>query len=535
MRNRVHFLTVMSLATLGRMAFAAQPSDPFLTSDNCMACHNGLVSDKGEDVSIGYDWRAGMMAHAARDPYWQASVRRELHDHPEAATAIEDECSRCHMPMANEQAHRQGMPGKVFANLGPSPALPSSAAAQDGVSCSVCHQIQADNLGKPESFVGGFTVDTRTQARKVFGPFPVKPELARLMASASTFTPTESPHIRSSELCATCHTLFTEALGRDGKPIGRLPEQVPYLEWKASAFANNASCSDCHMPAVAGEAPMASIVSQPRTGLRRHEFLGGNFVVPGMLARMNTTMPATPQDFSRAIANTRRYLAEEAATLELSGLRVGDGHLSGDVVVTNKAGHKLPTAYPSRRAWLHVTVRDRASALVFESGALARDGRIHGNDNDEAATRFEPHHTVLERADQVQIYEAILGDVNGGVTTGLLAATRYLKDNRLLPSGLERASAVGDIAVRGQAAQDADFGDGNDRVQLHIPVIADAGPFSVEVELVYQPIGYRWAENLRGLSQPEPRVFTRLFSEVAPSAYQRLAWAQAQSPSPAPP
>jgi hypothetical protein len=533
MRKQVLFLFAAELVFLGagsEPALAGPHLPTFLTSDNCMACHNGLVTKSGEDVSIGYDWRATMMAHSARDPYWQAGVRRELHEHPSAAAAIENECSRCHMPMANEQAHAQGKLGQVFANLAPGAPRNTSALAVDGVSCTVCHQIQPDNLGKPSSFVGGFVVDAG--ARKMFGPFTVEPELARLMHSATTFTPTQSPHLGSAELCATCHTLFTEALGPGGQTVGRLPEQVPYLEWKASDFAGAASCIDCHMPQATSAAPMASIAAQPRSGLRRHEFLGGNFVIPGILRRLNTSMPATPQDFTRAIASTRQYLADEAAELNVRDVRVEDGRLACQIGVTNKAGHKLPTAYPSRRAWLHVVVNDRTGAAVFESGALRADGHIDGNDNDQDPTRFEQHHTVIDGPDKVQIYEAILGDVHGRVTTGLLNATGYLKDNRILPSGLERAEATGDIAIHGEAARDDDFVGGGDTVKLSVPVQSELAPFTVVVELIYQPIGFRWAENLRGFDLPEPRAFTRMFSEAAPSAYQRLARAQASTPAP---
>ena len=99
---------------------AAQPepravhaaADLFTTSHSCLACHNGLITPTGEDVSIGFDWRASMMANSARDPYWQASVRRETMDHPAAAAAIEDECSKCHMPMARYQASAAGGFGK---------------------------------------------------------------------------------------------------------------------------------------------------------------------------------------------------------------------------------------------------------------------------------------------------------------------------------------------------------------------------------------------------------------------------------------
>ncbi len=33
-----------------------------------------------------------------------------------------------------------------------------------------------------------------------------------------------------------------------GEPIGSLPEQVPYLEWRHSSFRDRRSCQACHMP-----------------------------------------------------------------------------------------------------------------------------------------------------------------------------------------------------------------------------------------------------------------------------------------------
>ena len=57
----------------------------------------------------------------------------------------------------------------------------------------------------------------------------------------------------------------------------------------------------------------------------------------------------------------------------------------------------------------------------------------------------------------MQIYEDILGDANGHVTTGILSAVRYLKDNRLLPAGFDKLSAAPEIAVLGEATADAGF------------------------------------------------------------------------------
>ena len=522
-------LVALSLFVAQQEAHAAA-AELFLTSDNCMACHNGLSTAKGEDVSIGFDWRGTMMANSARDPYWQASVRRELRDHAGAAAAIENECSLCHMPMDHVQARSAGKTGRVFANLGRSAQGPGPVFAQDGVSCSVCHQILPENLGKPESFVGGFALDTSARSpRKIVGPFEVKPALARLMASATKFYPEKAPYISSSGLCGTCHTLITEALGTDGKPIGRLPEQVPYLEWLESAYRDTMSCASCHMPEVPDPAPIANILGEPRTGLGRHTFLGGNFIIPAILKRQAVAMPALPQDLDHVTSGARSLVGQEAAKLGVGEIGVKDGVLEAQVTVENLAGHKLPTAYPSRRAWLHITVKDSGGGLVFESGAIGASGRIAGNDNDEDPLRFEPHHTVIEKPDQVQLYEAILGDGQGRVTTGLLHAVSYLKDNRIVPVGFDKKKVGPDVAVHGEALADEDFADGSDRVLLRVPLGKGVGPFKVEAELLYQPIGYRWAENLRSVDGSEPRIFTRGYDALAAVSFQRMARAERAS------
>ena len=140
----------------------------FVTSENCIACHNGLSTSGGEDISIGTSWRATMMANSSRDPYWQAGVRREIIDHPDAAAAIEHECSVCHMPMSHTaRASRHDSAAKVFEHLPLDQRREEmDLLAADGVSCAVCHQIQPDRLGTPESFTGGYVIDTTTPFEK---------------------------------------------------------------------------------------------------------------------------------------------------------------------------------------------------------------------------------------------------------------------------------------------------------------------------------------------------------------------------------
>jgi len=149
------------------------------------------------------------------------------------------------------------------------------------------------------------------------------------------------------------------------------------------------------------------------------------------------------------------------------------------------------------------------------SGAVTPAGLIVGNRNDQDASAFDPHYDEITSPNEVQIYESILGDATGAPTTGLLTATQYLKDNRLLPRGFDKTSADPDVAVHGGAAQDADFVGGADRVHYRTVTPANMGPWDIEVELRYQPIGYRWAHNLEKYDAAEPRRFVGYYDALA--------------------
>ena len=529
------FLPLALALSVAAIAFAADRKPPvpqFHTSDRCVACHNGLLTASGEDVSIGYDWRASMMANSSRDPYWHASVRRETIDHKESAAAIEDECAVCHMPIPRYEAKLRGEQGRVFAHLPFAADADEGRQAADGVSCAVCHQISTDRLGTRESFNGGFIVETPAapDARPEYGPFEVEPGHRRIMLSSSEgYRPTQSPHIRESEICATCHTLLTQALGPDGKVVGSLPEQVPYQEWLHSDYKGTQSCQSCHMPEVDEPAPATRVFGAMREGVRRHSFVAANFFMLRMLNRYRDALDvaALPHELGAGADRTIDYLQSRAAALRIVSATVAGDQLRTAVAVENLGGHKLPTAYPARRAWLHLVVRDGNGGVVFESGALNPDGSIKGNDNDADASKFEPHYSEIVSPDQVQIYESILGDASGGVTTGLLLGVKYLKDNRLLPHGFDKKTAEADVAVPGGADEDPDFTAAGDRVGYAVPVTGASGPFTVSAELLYQPIGFRWANNLKRYDAAEPRRFTSYYDSMSAASATVLARASA--------
>ena len=76
--------------------------------------------------------------------------------------------------MMRYEAKLAGGEGEVFAHLPPDPDKLSDRLAEDGVSCTVCHQITDQNLGKRESFVGGFKVDETSKRRPAPHLWPVR-------------------------------------------------------------------------------------------------------------------------------------------------------------------------------------------------------------------------------------------------------------------------------------------------------------------------------------------------------------------------
>ena len=159
--------------------------------------------------------------------------------------------------------------------------------------------------------------------------------------------------------------------------------------------------------------------------------------------------------------------------------------------------------------------------------SLNPNGSIVGNDNDEDPLKFEPHYREIASPDQVEIYEPILKDSEGHVTTGLLKTVGYLKDNRLLPHGFDKATAEKDIAVTGGAADDPNFNDHGSTVRYVVSTAGATGPFQVDAELWFQPIGFRWAHNLEPYHADEPQRMVRYYESAARKSAMVLAKAQA--------
>jgi hypothetical protein len=271
------------------------------------------------------------------------------------------------------------------------------------------------------------------------------------------------------------------------------------------------------MPVVDEMVRVTSSMGKYREGMSRHTFVGGNFFIQRVLNKYRSELGviATPEEFEAAATRTVEHLKSKTAQVSIDRVDVSGGRLQADISVQNLSGHKFPTAYPSRRAWLHVTVKDRTGQVVFESGALKPDGSITGNDNDADKNRFEPHYTEISNTDQVQIYEDIMVGADDWPTTGLLTAVRFIKDNRLLPKGFDKRKVEKEIAPQGEAMNDDDFTAGGDKIRYSVAVGNAQGPFQVEAEFWFQPISFRWANNLKTYNAMEPQRFTRYYDAMS--------------------
>jgi hypothetical protein len=63
---------------------------------------------------------------------------------------------------------------------------------------------------------------------------------------------------------------------------------------------------------------------------------------------------------------------------------------------------------------------------------------------------------------------------------------------------------------------DADFLGGGDKIRYSIPLSNAQGPFQVEAEFWFQPISFRWANNLKPYSEAmEPRRFIGYYNSMS--------------------
>ena len=406
----------------------AGPGGPeqFITSDQCLSCHDGQDAPFGPNMYIPPtgdaggvnlspygEWNWSMMGLAGRDPIFYAQLESEVtvHSSGDLPETIQNLCFRCHGVMGQRQFHLDDA-GDYFTRdivHATDPADPNhkyGALARDGISCTVCHQIA--DTGKPiqEIMTGQFDVSPAGAegdgVSRIFGPFEDPATLP--MVSALGMKPVHSDTIQSSKLCGSCHTIYLPIFDADGNQVGTDFEQTTYLEWQNSAYQNEfgqgsdpKTCQDCHMPGTYnGEdlafrianiqdqtypeadnrAPEDETTVPIRDDFRRHTLLGINIFGLEFFNQFDNILGVRKTDYMTgsdnglptAIAQSNQLAKEETADVAIESMAYADGALTVQVKVTNKTGHRFPSGVGFRRAFLELSVLDQHDLVVWASG-----------------------------------------------------------------------------------------------------------------------------------------------------------------------
>ncbi len=226
-------------------------------------------------------------------------------------------------------------------------------------------------------------------------------------------------------------------------------------------------------------------------GIRTADYMYGE-AVPGLL-----TAQSSGYDLAR----------RETAKIEITSLSEKDKYLEADVRVENLAGHGFPSGVGFRRAFLTFEVLDEKGNVIWASGRTNNVGAIVRGVTEEvlpteffydAGTRkqvYQPHHEVIDNEGQVQIYEEVMADPEGKITTSFVGLDHVLKNNRLLPKGWRLDGPMGDFTrPHGEAERDPEYmnpggATGVDKIIYRVPLNdRTRGAASVRVTLNYQAI-----------------------------------------------
>lgn len=486
-----------------------QYNDFFAAAGACMFCHNAQLDEAGNSVAIVNDWRSTMMANAARDPFWKAKVSHETLVYPQLKTEIETVCTRCHAPMGNINAFKTGAESYTITEMN------EDSIALDGVSCTVCHQIIPESMGNSS---GNFLTSDN---KMIYGPYP--DPFGNPMINNTGYQPVYSEHIKDSRLCASCHTLITNPLDFDGVPTGgEFVEQAPYQEWENSIFpAQGTDCYSCHVPEIDDIVKLSTMPPwlEGRTPYGKHHFAGANaFMLKLLRANIEELgLTAETVQFDSTIARTIKNLQLKTLSLQLAEISRDKDTLVIEIELENMAGHKLPSAYPSRRVFIELFAISNNSDTIFHSGKMDVDNNIIGED-----VGFEPHYDLIHSPEQVQIYEMVMGDVNGEITTVLERSSMHLKDNRIPPAGFTTDHFSYDtVKIVGNALSDANFnktngtqGSGRDAVYYNILVNGTQWDIEVTAKVHYQTVSNKWLQEMFAYSSADIDAFKSFYDEA---------------------
>jgi hypothetical protein len=397
----------------------------------CDNCHGNFASSTSPREEPWFNWAGGMMAHAARDPIFWATVAISEQDFDGSG----DLCIRCHTPE-----------GWLDGRSTPTDGSGLAAGDSDGVQCDVCHMLtnpdDSEHLGVQVTPFVANDGEIPTNAYYGSGMYAISSGNAKLGPYAdatSNHQFLQSQFHRSVDFCGTCHDVSNPVVGDLAHNHGAQPTADPVIasgvpgapvegkaafnnfpyqygvvertfsEYKSGGLvktlvseyatlppelqagsierARNAalvagmdgdyadgtprffSCQTCHMRATVGQGCNKN--PPIRDDLPEHDQTGGNYWMPEVLQYLDGQDKLV---LGGGLSQTENDALDAGALRARQNLEDAAA-LSVDenanvLTVVNLTGHKLITGYPEgRRMWLNIRWYDKEDALVREDGA----------------------------------------------------------------------------------------------------------------------------------------------------------------------
>ena len=314
----------------GRGRHGQPAARTFDTSDSC----HGLPQRPGHahrarTSSIGIAWRASMMANAARDPYWQAGVRREITGSSRRGGGDRARVLRLpHADAARTRPRPAGSSASVFAHLPIGRRRDRRARA--GRRRRLVHGLPPDRARQARRRARASTRRLRRRRPcpgrppRGFGPYDVDAGRARVDALGHAVHADRRPRTSRSPSSARPATRCSPTRSAPtARSSASCRSRCRTWSGGTARYAKEKSCQSCHMRPSPEPMTIAIVLGQPREGVRRHEFRGGNFFMPRMLNRYRDELGVTalPQELDAAALRADEYLRDEAATLSVDGAR----------------------------------------------------------------------------------------------------------------------------------------------------------------------------------------------------------------------
>jgi hypothetical protein len=260
--------------------------------------------------------------------------------------------------------------------------------------------------------------------------------------------------------------------------------------------------------------PADELILQNRTFYARHQLLGINPFALEMFDQFRTDLGLYAQDGllppDPAIVSGQKTAVEGAvilaqtATAEVTfdSAAKNGGQLTADVRIQNLVGHNFPSGVEFRRAFLDLQVLDGSGNVLWESGGTNADGVITDTAGNPLLTEFfspsqqtfQPHFWTgnpITSDRQVELYEEMVLDPQGQLTTSFLSLDNKVKDNRIQPQGRSSSGPSADITAAVGTGADPSYqgGCGCSVVRYQLPLTGGlTNAAKVQATLYYQSI-----------------------------------------------